>query len=39
MPESSRTADRPASTASLRVEAVRLRRGITTVFDGLDLRL
>src|SRR3989475_8527545 len=37
--ESSRTADRPASTASLRVEAVRLRRGITTVFDGLDLRL
>src|SRR2546427_4779071 len=29
----------PASTASLRVEAVRLRRGITTVFDGLDLRL
>lgn len=39
MPESSRTADCPACAASLRVEAVRLRRGITTVFDGLDLQL
>ncbi|MDR0204267.1 MAG: energy-coupling factor ABC transporter ATP-binding protein [Delftia acidovorans] len=39
MPETSKTADRPASAARLRVEAVRLRRGITTVFDGLDLRL
>ncbi|MBO1704473.1 ABC transporter ATP-binding protein, partial [Eubacterium callanderi] len=28
MPESSRTADCPACAASLRVEAVRLRRGI-----------
>lgn len=39
MPESSPTANRQALAASLRVEAVRLRRGITTVFDGLDLRL
>lgn len=39
MPEPSRLTDRPTDPASLRVEGVRLRRGITTVFDGLELRL
>ncbi len=39
MPESPRSAEPSACAASLRVEGVRLRRGITTVFDGLDLRL
>ena len=39
MSEPSRLTDCPTSPASLRVEGVRLRRGITTVFDGLELRL
>lgn len=39
MPETTSSADRPAPAACLQVQAVRLRRGITTVFDGLDLRL
>jgi biotin transport system ATP-binding protein len=39
MPEPTCPAESPTRAASLCVEAVRLRRGITTVFDGLNLRL
>ncbi|WP_280190664.1 energy-coupling factor ABC transporter ATP-binding protein [Delftia sp. PS-11] len=39
MPEPDRTAQTHHATARLSVEGVRLQRGTTTVFDGLDLRL
>ncbi|MDR0204739.1 MAG: energy-coupling factor ABC transporter ATP-binding protein [Delftia acidovorans] len=39
MPELLSTTDGSASPVRLQVQAVRLRRGVTTVFDGLDLAL